>query len=204
MATESFGVSFGNPSKYMGSSPLSRAAQALKIGGSIYAMEKSGLTKFLDDLGVKQKNGDFSLDSYSPAVSSVSAVVPDGSAPSAAMAPVAVPPATAVVPPAPMGQLGSLNFPGSPVGPLFSKDRDFAPATSGFTEPQAEPVFMPRIQGIDILTGKQISVANPNDFDPRENYGYTDQLASGSEYAQQPGYGKMRKVMSSLFGGAQA
>jgi hypothetical protein len=205
MATESFGVSFGNPSKYMGSSPLSRAAQALKIGGSIYAMEKSGLTKFLDDLGVKQKNGDFSFDSSSPAAAPVSAAVPNGSAaPPVAMAPAAVSPVPPAVPLAPMGQLGSSNFPGSPVGPLFSKDRDFAPATSGVTEPQAAPVPTSRIQGVDILTGKQISVANPNDFDPRENYGYTDQLASGSEYAQQPGYGKTKKLMSSLFGGAQA
>jgi hypothetical protein len=212
MATESFGVSFGNPSKYIGSNPgIARAAQALKIGGSIYLMDKSGFTGFLDNLGIKQKNGEYTFDNSAPAASvspvaaSTPAPVPEGSAaPPVAMAPVAVPPAPAVVPPTPQRPLGSPDFPGSPVGPLFSKDRDFAPATSGVTEPQAEPVPTPRIQGVDILTGKQISVANPNDFDPRENYGYTTQLASGSEFSQQPGYMKPRKTMSNLFGGAQA
>jgi hypothetical protein len=199
MATESFGQSFGNPSKYMGSSSLGQIGQALKIGATVYGIEKSGLKNYLDSLGVKEKNGVFSFgNDVAPAPAAAPAPV-DSVAPPVAMAPVAVPSVPAAVPPTPQRPLGSPDFPGSPVGPLFSKDRDFAPATSGVTEPQAAPVPMPRLQGVDILDGK-ISVANPNDFDPRENFGYTEQLASGSEYTQQPGYGKTKKIMSSLFG----
>jgi hypothetical protein len=200
MATESFGVSFGNPSKYMGSSPVGDIWKGLKTGASIYAMKATGLTDYLDKLGVKQKNKAFSFgnDAVSaPASVPASAPVPDGSAaPPAAMAPEPqpVPPAPAAAPPVPVAKDQNTYYGNSPASGFQ------APQTSGFTTPEAAPVPTPRLQGVDILTGKQISVANPNDFDPRENYGYTEQLASGSEYTQQPGYGKTKKLMSSLFG----
>ena len=55
MATEvPFGLTFGNPSKYMGSSNV---GQAVKTGLTAYAMQKSGLKGWLDDLGKKTPEG---------------------------------------------------------------------------------------------------------------------------------------------------
>lgn len=214
MATESFGASFGNPSKYMGSSPLGEIWKGLKTGASVYAMQKTGLTDYLDKLGVKQKDGVFSFGNNSAAAPAGAVVPPIDQVPQAGGpmtygnqgAPIAgamVPDGIAQVP-----QAG---------GPLFSSynpttmknvygvntgtNKEFAPVSQ--TVPVTAPVPMPRLTGEDILGGK-ISVANPNDNNPAEGGGYTDQLASGSEYTEQPGYMKMRKVMASLFGGAQA
>jgi hypothetical protein len=66
--------------------------------------------------------------------------------------------------------------------------------TSGYDKPEMAPVLPKNV------IGTPLSVANPNDYDPRENSGYTEQLASGNKYTQQPGYGKTKKLMSSLFG----
>ena len=49
-----FGLTFGNPSKYMGSSGV---GQAVKTGLTAYAMQKSGLKGWLDDLGKKTPEG---------------------------------------------------------------------------------------------------------------------------------------------------
>lgn len=200
MATESFGASFGNPSKYMGSSPLGEIWKGLKTGASVYAMQKTGLTDYLDKLGVKQKDGVFSFGNNSAAAPAGAVVPPIDQVPQAG-GPMtygnqgAETPVAAVVPPAPGDNI--LN------DPAFKPQSGFVmPPTSGYTTPQAAPVPMPRLTGEDILGGK-ISGANPNDYNPAEGGGYTDQLASGSEL-QQPGYMKMRKVMASLFGGAQA
>jgi hypothetical protein len=194
MATESFGVSFGNPNRYIGSSPLGEIWKGLKTGASVYGMQKTGFIDFLDKLGVKQKDGVFSFGNDA-APAAAPAPVPEGSAaPPAAMAPAPqpVPPTPAVVPPAPVDN--PLN------DPAFKPQSGFVmPQTSGYTTPETQPVPTPRLQGVDILDGK-ISINNPNDFDPRENFGYTTQLATGSEYTQQPGYGKNKKLMSSLFG----
>ena len=55
MATEvPFGLTFGNPSKYIGSSGI---GQAVKTGLLAYGMQKSGLKSWLDDLGKKTPEG---------------------------------------------------------------------------------------------------------------------------------------------------
>lgn len=211
MATESFGASFGNPSKYMGSSPLGEIWKGLKTGASVYGMQKTGLIDYLDKLGVKQKNKGFSFEGQNSPAVPAGAVAPSIDQVPQAGGPMTygnqgTPIAGAMVPDgiAQVPQAG---------GPLFSSynpttmtnvygvntgtNKEFAPTSQGV--PITAPVPMPRLTGEDILSGK-ISVANPNDVDPRENYGYTDQLASGNEYQQQPGYGKNKKLMSSLFG----
>ena len=50
MADTPFGLTFGNPSKYMGSSGI---GQAIKTGLTAYGMQKSGLTDWLNDLNKK-------------------------------------------------------------------------------------------------------------------------------------------------------
>jgi hypothetical protein len=212
MATESFGASFGNPSRYMGSSPLGEIGKALKTGAMVYGMEKSGLIKYLDELGVKQKNGGFSFENKKDATipGAVSPIdqVPQAGGPMTYGNKGAASSMSGAVAPDGITQVPQAG------GPLFSSynpttmtnvygvntgvNKEFAPATSGVTTPEAAPVPMPRLQGIDILDGRV--EMNPNDYDPRENYGYTQQLASGNEYQNSPGYGSTAKKMSSFFG----
>jgi hypothetical protein len=205
MATEGFGASFGNPSKYMGSSPLSDIGSALKAFGMATALEKSGAKDWLNSLGMKPNAaGKYTINGSAPAPNANAVPVPPG-APSAPM-PLSTPTA------APMAAASTSvgtdlldgNFHGVPTidfindplkNPLFKPQSGFMmPQTSGVDTPEAAPVSAPPIQGTPI------SVANPNDYDPRENYGYTQQLASGNEYQNTPGYGSTAKKMSSLFG----
>jgi hypothetical protein len=66
MAT-SFGDDFGDPSRYMGKSPLASIGEALKTGAVVYGLEKSGLRQYLDDLGIKQdKSGKFGITGAAP------------------------------------------------------------------------------------------------------------------------------------------
>jgi hypothetical protein len=211
MADTPFGASFGNPNRYMGSSPLGSIAQALKIGATVYGLDKSGATSFLDSLGIKQNNGVFSFNQKKP-----DATVPGAVAPSIDQVPQAGGPMTYGNQGAPIAGAvapdGIAQVPQAG-GPLFSNynpttmtnvygsntgtNKEFAPASQGS---QVELPSPPPKTGMSILDGT-VSLDNPNDWDPaRDNSGYTQQLASGNEYQQQPGYGKTKKLMSSLFG----
>ena len=67
MATQGFGASFGDPSKYMGQSPLADIGKALKTFGMISALEKSGAVDFLNKLNVKQnETGKFGVTGAVP------------------------------------------------------------------------------------------------------------------------------------------
>jgi hypothetical protein len=48
-----FGLSFGNPAKYMGQSPLAEIGKAAKTGLILYGLQQSGAIEALDKLGVK-------------------------------------------------------------------------------------------------------------------------------------------------------
>ncbi len=167
MATESFGASFGNPRQYMGSSPIGEIWKGLKTGAAVYGMEKSGLIKYLDELGVKQKNGVFSFENKKD--TAVTGAVPPASQPmggpitygdQTAEAPIAnaVPPTSQ-----PMGgPLGSSAHPTTGVPYYGRADTDFSPPTSGVTTPEARPVPMPDLTGKSILN--DISLNNPDDY----------------------------------------
>ena len=49
-----FGLSFGDPRRYMGQSPLAEIGKALKTGLVGYAIQESGLEKMLNEKGVKK------------------------------------------------------------------------------------------------------------------------------------------------------
>jgi len=196
MATESFGASFGNPRQYMGSSPIGDIWKGLKTGAAVYGMEKSGLVKYLDELGVKQKNGVFSFENKKDTPIN-GAAPPINQVPQAGEASIAnaVPPTSQ-----PMGgPLGSSANPTTGV-PYYGKaDTDYFPPTSGITTPEARPVPTPELTGKSILN--DISLNNPDDYNPAPlQSGYNTTLASGNEYQNVPGYGKTQKIMSSFFG----
>ena len=165
MATQGFGASFGDPSRYMGQSPLADIGKALKIGAAVYGLEKSGLRQFFDDLGIKQKDGKFSFVNTSPAPVTDAIPTPVANA--------AVPPTSAVqaVPPA-----MALPTPATTTAPVFT------PAATG------TPLLPFNSQ--DILRGEEHSVKNPDDYNPAPlQSGYTPQLAGDFDFQNLPGYG---------------
>jgi hypothetical protein len=225
MATEGFGASFGNPSKYMGQSPLSDIGSALKAFGMATALEKSGAKEWLNSLGIKQNaEGKLKIQGSAPAPMASAAPVRPGASPAPmplstpAAAPMAAAstsvgndvldgnfhgvsmpqPTTYDLSGSPVYQSKTYDLSGAPMifgsSEYGGKNRDYAPPTSGYADPEMAPVVPKSV------IGTPISVVNPNDYDPRENYGYTQQLASGNEYQNTPGYGSTAKKMSSLFG----
>jgi len=177
-----FGLSFGNPSKYMGQSPLAEIGKAAKTGLMLYGLQQTGAIDALDKLGVKpNKAGGFSYNNPTSPTGSVPPVAPA----SAAMAPVA-PSAT-----------GSPVMPSGPVAP-----NSVAPAAPQLLTP-------PPTIGTDILDGKfngaEISFVDPqatrDSLVLPPQAGYNQMLQTGNEYQQVPGYGKLAKVFQAFSGG---
>lgn len=177
-----FGLSFGNPSRYMGQSPLAEIGKAAKTGLMLYGLQQTGAIDALDKLGVKpNKAGGFSYNSPT--------------APAGAVPPVA-PTATGMAPVAP-------STTGSPVMPSGA----VAPNAVAPTEPA--PLTPPPNLGMDILDGKFKGV-DTSFVDPQatrdslvlpQQAGYNQMLQTGNEYQQVPGYGKLAKAFQMFSGG---
>ena len=174
MADTPFGLSFGNPAKYMGSSPLAEIGKAAKTGLVLYGLQQTGAIDALDKLGVKPNSaGTFSFNNP---------VAPTGTAPPTGVA----------------------------VQPV-------APSANAFTPAIATPVYdsapmsttPPANIGVDVLDGKyhgnEQSFVNPQaqrDFNPFvPQVGYNPIQATGNEYQQMPGYGKLGQALQGMAGG---
>lgn len=174
MAEETaFGVSFGDPRRYMGKSPLGDVGQAIKTGLIGYGIQKSGLADWLNEKGMnKNKQGGYE---YKPPGAAVppTAAAPAPVAPTAPIAPVA--PGT--VPPAAMAEQPAM--PTVELGP-------------------------PPNVGLDVLDDKwEISEAAPvekQDFNPLPSDMSNQMAMSPNAYQQTPGYGKLQKIASAIFG----
>ena len=174
-----FGLSFGDPRKYMGQSPLAEIGKAAKTGLMAYAVQKSGLEKYLNEQGInKDKQGNYGY-------SAPAGAVPPMSATGATMAP--VPPSTT----------------GSPVMPSGA----VAPNAVAPTAPA--PLTPPPNIGGDILDGKFEGVptsfvdpqAQRDSLVLPQQAGYNQMLQTGNEYQQVPGYGKLAKAFQAFAGG---
>jgi len=174
MADTPFGLSFGNPAKYMGSSPLAEIGKAAKTGLVLYGLQQTGAIDALDKLGVKPNSaGTFSYNNP---------VAPTGTAPPTGVA------AQPVVP-------NTNTFTPAIATPVY----DSAPMS---TTPPANI-------GVDVLDGKyhgnEQSFVNPQaqrDFNPFvPQVGYNPIQATGNEYQQMPGYGKLGKAIQGMAGG---
>ena len=174
-----FGLSFGDPRRYMGQSPLAELGKAGKTFGIAYGLEKSGAVNFLNNIGIKQnKEGRWGFNPPAGAVPPVSAT-------GATMAPVA--PSTT----------------GSPVMPSGA----VAPNAVAPTAPA--PLTPPPNVGGDILDGKfegvQTSFVDPqaerDSLVLPQQAGYNQMLQTGNEYQQVPGYGKLAKAFQMFSGG---
>ena len=171
-----FGLSFGNPAKYMGQSPLAEIGKAAKTGLVLYGLQQTGAIEALDKLGVKPNQaGNFSFNNP---------VAPSGS----------VPPTNAATQPV----MPNANAATSAIAtPVYESA---APPMS--TKPPANI-------GFDVLDGKyngaDISFVNPqaqrDSLVLPQQTGYNTMLATGNEYQQMPGYGKLAKAMQGMAGG---
>ena len=139
MATEGFGSSFGNPSKYMGQSPLADIGKALKTFGMISALEKSGAVDFLNKLNVKQnETGKFGVTGAVPPTTQ-SAVPVSPAMPSAVSTPVEQPQITPATPDNQSIGHDVLDdkFHGAPtsfVNPMNINDFNPVPLQDGYTQ----------------------------------------------------------------------
>ena len=174
-----FGLSFGNPAKYMGQSPLAEIGKAAKTGLVLYGLQQTGAIEALDKLGVKPNQaGTFSFNN--PAA-------PTGSVPSVGVAKQPVMPNANV----PMAN--------APTPAIATPVYDNAPMS---TTPPANI-------GFDVLDGKfngiETSFVNPqaqrDSLVLPPQTGYNTMLATGNEYQQVPGYGKLAKAMQGMAGG---
>jgi hypothetical protein len=187
MADTPFGLSFGNPSMYMGKSPIADIGKALKTGLMVGALEKSGARAYLDSLGVKPTtSGQFGYElpktGIAPPnpITSAPGMSPDGVFGST---PMVAQPMSVGQDPMAQTPATSINGPGVTVTPL----PDFAPAEDA---------------GQQILDGsyKPPVSFNNMDFNPSaQQTGYNTMLATGNEYQQVPGYGKLKKA-AQMFG----
>jgi hypothetical protein len=183
MADTPFGLSFGQPSKYMGQSPLAEIGKAAKTGLMAYGLQKSGAVDWLNKQGLSQnKQGGWGFNAPAGSAPPVAPIASDGAAP----APVQPP------------QMGA----------PMANPMDAMPST------QAAPPVAPQIQmnpppdiGNKILENddswQEGSVNPQSELDslvlPQQT-GYNQMLATGNEYQQTPGYGKLQKVASKMFG----
>jgi hypothetical protein len=176
MATDApFGLSFGDPRRYMGQNPgLVEATKALKTGAAIYGLQQTGIIGALDKMGIKPNlSGGFSYNN-----------------------PVAP---TAAVPPA-----------GVAAQPVVPNANAFTPAIATPVYDSAPMSTTPPTNiGVDVLDGKynglETSFVNPqaqrDSLVLPQQTGYNTMLASGNEYQQMPGYGKLAKTIQGMAGG---
>lgn len=201
MADTPFGLSFGNPRQYMGQSGLKEVADKYKQFATVKAIDKSGLRGFLNEALGNPDEG------YKP---------PEGYAPSGGV----MPPANYGMS-APQGSAApgegnaGLGFKGttsqmgiSPAAPVgLSPYRGPQAATDmGYTS--TAPVANPPAQSNSYLGDamsafKVSSYVDPSashDIPVEQGGGYTEQLAENDAYTKVPGYGKLQKVLSQMFG----
>lgn len=184
MASESpFGLSFGDPRKYMGQSPLAEVGKAAKTFLTGYALKQSGFTDYLNNLGKK------------PQQTVVQGAVPLPQEFNKYLAPVAP---TAVQPPQ------------QSVAPMLPQATPSAETQQPGVVVTPIPESPPKNIGEQILDGKwdgfqapqtgPVSVMNPTDFNPLAPDSGNQFAMSGNDYQQVPGYGKLQKIASAFFG----
>ena len=182
MADTPFGLSFGNPSKYMGQSPLAEVGKAIKTGLIGYGIQQSGLENWLNEKGMKKnKQGGYEYSSVAgavpPSLQGTSAAMGVGLGPAvppqAANTPL-IPPATSAVPPEVAPQPKIDLGPPPDVGDQILDDKWHVPVSD---------------------------LSNKTDFNPvAQQTGYNQMLNTGNEYRKAPGYGKLAKTVQTIFG----
>jgi len=189
MAAETpFGASFGDPRRYMGQSPLAEIGKALKTGGILYGLQKSGAIEALDKLGIKSDGkGGFNLPTTQPAGAVPPTMQPMGTRSIA-------PPQLGAAPPVAPPMSGAEVTPLPDSGPSNVQINTFAPPPPDAGRQILEGTFQPQSSVID--------VTNETDFNPFVPDTGNQVALTGNEYQQTPGFGsgqdkagKLMKIM---------
>ena len=198
MAAETpFGLSFGDPRKYMGQSGLGQIGQALKTFALVTGLEKSGAIEALDNLGIKSDNkGGFTFNrkpagAVAPITSGSAGVNADGVF---GTNPMPISPSSLSQPVAPMAPVA----PGVQVTPMGQE------APSNVQINTLPPPPAPDV-GMQILNGtyrpqSSVDLKNETDFNPLPPDGSNQFAVSGNDYQQIPGYGKLQKIAGQFMG----
>ena len=180
MADIPFGASFGNPSRYMGSSGLQEAGNDLK---------KFAVAQFVDTSGAK----DWINKTFGKKPDGAVAPIPSGAAGNQMTNGVWNTNPLPVAPPS----FGS-QAPVMPANPSVPMTDELGTAI-----PQVNPMGLSDSSGSHLMDAmKTFNISgytNPNAshdvaVNPTENYGYTQQLSSGNAYQKVPGYGKLQEA----------
>ena len=179
MAAETpFGASFGDPRRYMGKSPLAEIGNAAKTFLTGYAIQESGLEKFLNEKGVKKNpQGGYSYNAPAGAIPPIMGASPAAVQPPqqmfAPMSPQAAQPGAVATP------IPDSNTPPADIGNqiLDGTWTGFPPAPTGPT-----------------------SLRNPTDFNPLAPDASNQFVVSGNDYQQIPGYGKLQNIAGQFMG----
>jgi hypothetical protein len=172
MAAETpFGLSFGDPRRYMGQSPLAEVGKAAKTFLTGYALKESGLTDYLNKLGKKEPQG-----AVPPSTPMATAVQPPQAftAPVAPIAPQAVAPQEAVA---------------APISEIEEMPQDIG-----------EQILNNTWTGFPSAPKGPISLQNPTDFNPFVPDMGNQVAISPDDYKNAPGYGKLQKIAGQLMG----
>ena len=171
MSDTPFGASFGNPSRYMGSSGI---GPAIKTGLTAYGMQKSGLTDWLNNLNKKPEQQTV-----------VQGAVPLPAPAQSQQMPV-VPPAAGAPDAAPV----------APVPPMVTE----TPATPVIQAPVQQNPQELGLDWLNGKMSNFVNPQASRDIPVAQGGGYTEQLGSGTDYQKVPGYGKLAKFMQSMGG----
>jgi hypothetical protein len=175
MADTPFGLSFGNPNRYMGQGPLAEIGKAAKTGLMLYGLQQTGAIEALDKLGVKPNaSGSFSYSN------------PAG--------PVAPPTSAGAQPVSPVVPSGAVSYPVAEPPP-FSGSVSSPPA-----QPQnyGADILDGKYKGVD--TSFVDPQAQRDSLIFPQQVGYNQMLQTGNEYQNVPGYGKTANMAKMMFG----
>jgi hypothetical protein len=192
-----FGESFGDPRRYMGQSPLAQVGQALKTGGILYGLQKSGAIDALDRMGIKSDGkGGFGYQTQKPAGS----VPPITSGPGGVNAD-----GVFGTNPMPISPL-SLSQPVMPMAPVLPTGVQITPfGQDAPSNVQMNTLPPPPDAGRQILEGtfqpqSSVDVSNPTDFNPLSPDASNQMAVSPNDYRNIPGFGKLQKIAGQFMG----
>lgn len=193
-----FGESFGDPRRYMGQSPFAQIGQALKTGGILYGLHKSGAIEALDKMGIKSDNkGSFTFNA------------PAGSVPPITSGPGGVN-SEGVFGTNPMRiQPLSLSQPVMPIAPNataatgvqitpFGQDAPSNVQINTFAPPPPDA----GMQILDMTYRPQsaVDVKNETDFNPLAPDASNQFAVSPDDYRNAPGFGKLQRIAGQFMG----
>jgi hypothetical protein len=194
MATKeiSFAESFGDPRRYMGQSPLAEIGKALKTGGILYGLQKSGAIEALDKMGIKADGkGGFGYQPQKPAGSVPPTGQPMSPQPVAPQLGAALPVAPTAVPPAaPDASVGVQVTPVPDAGPSNFQINTLTPPPPDAGRQILDGTFRPQSSAVD--------VTNPTDFNTFAPDTGNQVALTGNEYQQIPGFGSAQDKANKL------